>query len=115
MYALFPFCIQLFQILGEEGRELVERNQVHPVVEVDVARAGNDEQFLRLAGELVGLLAELSGMRVVARDEQHRTRRDRLDVVERVEVHELHVAAERRMRRQLRRLPSGVNSPRGVR
>src|SRR6187402_187005 len=41
-------------------------------------------------------------MSVGAGDEEHRTGRDRLDVREGVEVHELGVAAERRMRRRVR-------------
>src|SRR6187431_1947332 len=41
-------------------------------------------------------------MRVGAGDEEHRTGRDRLDVREGVEVHELGVAAERRMGRRAR-------------
>src|SRR5688572_14792440 len=39
----------------------------------------------------------------VTRDEQHRARRNRLDVRERIEVHELDRTAQRRMRRELRR------------
>ena len=64
-------------------------------------------QFLRLGRAPVGVLAELARVRLVARDEQHRTRRDRLDVIERVEVHELDVAGQRRVRRQLRRSALG--------
>src|SRR3954451_9055408 len=90
-------------VLGEEGRQLIERDDVHAVVEVDVPRVRDDEQLLRLGGEPVGVLAELDGMGLLARDEQERAGRNRLDVVERIEVHELDVAGERRMRGQLRR------------
>ena len=47
-------------MLTKEGRELVERDQVHAVVEIDMSRVRNDEQFLRLGGELVSVLAELA-------------------------------------------------------
>ena len=33
--------------LSEEGRELVPRDQVHAVVEIDMSRARNNEEFLR--------------------------------------------------------------------
>ena len=46
-------------------------------------------------------------MRLVARDEQHRTRRDRLDVVEGVEIHELDVTGQGRVRRQFGRRTRG--------
>jgi hypothetical protein len=48
------------EILGEKGREPVERDQVHPVVQVDLASARNDQEFLRLGGEVVEFLAELA-------------------------------------------------------
>ena len=51
--------ITRFQILGEKGREFVERDKLHPVVEIDVAGAGNDEQFLGLTGKPVSLFTEL--------------------------------------------------------
>src|SRR4051794_38135126 len=93
-----PRVSSLLQVVTEEGRDLVEGDQVHPVVEIDMARTRNQQQFLGLGGTLVRVLAELPGMRLVARDEQHRARGDRLNVIERVEVHELHVAREGRVR-----------------
>src|SRR5213079_2818129 len=65
-----------FQMLREKGRELVERDKFRPVVEVNVAGVGNDDQFLRLTGKPVGLFTEFSGMSGLTRDEQHRTRRN---------------------------------------
>ena len=50
----------------------------------------------------VRVFAELDGVRLFARDEQHGARGNRLDVRERVEVHELDVAGERRVRGELR-------------
>src|SRR3954466_5617741 len=93
----------LLQIDGEELRQSVEGDEVHAVVKVDVPRVRDDEQLLRLGGELVGVLAELDGMCLLARDEHQRTRRNRLDVVERIEIHEFDIARQRRMRGQLGR------------
>jgi hypothetical protein len=39
-------CFDLFQVLGEEGRELVERDKFYPIVKIYVAGIRNDEQFL---------------------------------------------------------------------
>jgi len=33
-----------FQMLGEKGRELGERDKLHPVIEVNVSSVGNDDQ-----------------------------------------------------------------------
>ena len=85
----------------EKRRQLVERDELHAVIEVDVAGVRDDDQFLRLAGELVGVFAELEGMGLIAGDEEQRAGRNRLDVVERIEVHELDVAGQGRMRGQL--------------
>ena len=63
-----------------------------------MAGAGNDEKLLRFGCQLVGVFAELPGMCAFTRDEKHRTRRNRLDVIERVEIHELDVAGKRRVR-----------------
>ena len=94
-------------MLREKGRELVERDKLHPVVEVNVAGAGNDDQFLWLTGKPVSLFTELSGMSVLTRDEKHGTRRNRLNVRERVKIHELDVTAERRVRGEFRRAALG--------
>lgn len=61
------------------------------------------QQLLGFAGEAVGFVAELAGVGVLAGDEQHRPRCDGLDVVERIEVHELDVAGQGRVGGQLRR------------
>ena len=80
-------------MLREEGRELCPRNQVYPVIEIHVTRARNDQQLFRLRREFVSFFTELARMRGLASDKKHGPRRNRLDVRERVEVHELHVAA----------------------
>src|SRR5437773_6561512 len=86
--ALSLFVISCsFQMLLEKGRELVERDKFRPVVEVNVAGVGNDDQFLRLTGKPVGLFTEFSGMSGLTRDGQHRMRRNCLNVRERVEIH----------------------------
>jgi len=94
-------------MLREKGRELLEGDKLHPVVKVNVSSARNDEQFLWLTGKPVCLFTKLSGMSVLTRDEKHGTRRNRLNVRERVEVHELDVTAERRMRGEFRRATFG--------
>ena len=45
-------------MFGEKGRELGPRDQVHPVVEVNVTSAGNNVEFLRFGRFLECLLAE---------------------------------------------------------
>jgi len=60
----------LFQVGLKERIQLVEGDQVHPIIEVHMARAGNDDQFLRFGGQLVGVLAELDGVSLFAGDEQ---------------------------------------------
>src|SRR5438876_7604355 len=106
---LLPRCVVAspIQMFGEKGRELVEGDKLHPVVKVNVAGLGNDDQFLWLTGKPVSLFTELSGVRVLTRNEKHGTRRNRLNVRERVEVHELDVTAERRMRGEFRRATFG--------
>ena len=94
-------------MLGEKGRELVEQDKLHPVVEVNVAGVRNDDQFLWLTGELVSLFTELSGMGGLTRDEKQGTRRNRLNVRERIKIHELDVTAERRVRGEFRRAALG--------
>ena len=63
-----------------------------------MAGTRNNEEFLRLCGQLVGFFAKLDGMRVFSGDEQHRARRNRLDVIERIEIHKLGVAGQCRVR-----------------
>ena len=52
----------LFQILAKERRQLVERNEAHAIVEVHVASALNDQQFLGFGSPLVGIFTELPGI-----------------------------------------------------
>src|SRR5882724_1343117 len=101
------FASSLFQMLGEKGRELVEGDKLHPVVEVNVTGVGDDEEFLWLTGKPVSLFTELSGVGGLTRDEKHGTRRNRLNVHERVEIHKLGITAERRMRGEFRRAALG--------
>src|SRR6516165_8885967 len=93
----------VLQVVPEELGQFIERDEVHPVVQIHVAGTRDNDQFFGLAGQPVSLFAELSGMGVLTRDEQHRTRGNRPDVVEGVEVHELDVACQRGVGRQLRR------------
>src|SRR5215212_8903587 len=89
-----PEASASFQIRFEESLQLVEGDQLHPVVEIDVAGPRDDEQFLRLGGSLVGVFAELPGMGRLPSDEEHGAGRDRLDVLERVKIHEPDVAGK---------------------
>lgn len=70
------------EVVLEERGQLVEGDEIDAVIEIHVTGAGNDHQFLGLAGKPVALFAELPGMCLLARDEEHRTRRNRLDVRE---------------------------------
>lgn len=64
----------LLQIALEERRQLIERNEVDPIIKIDMASSGNDDQFLGLTGELISLLAEFPGVRIGPSNEQHRMR-----------------------------------------
>src|SRR4051794_25396117 len=44
---------RLLECFGEEAREPVERDQVHPVVQVHMSRIRDDQQFFRLGRSLV--------------------------------------------------------------
>ena len=105
----------LFQILAKERRQLVERNEAHAIVEVHVASALNDQQFLGFGSPLVGIFTELPGMRCFTRDEEHRTGRDRFDVVKRIKVGKLNFTRDGAVLRQFQRPPLGNGWPRGVR
>src|SRR6516225_6820245 len=88
----------VLQVVPEELGQFIERDEVYPIVKIHVVSARNNEQFFGLAGQPVSLFAEFSGMGVLSRDEKHGTRRDRLNIRERVKVHELDVACQRRVR-----------------
>lgn len=81
----------------EKLRELVERNEFNPIIKVNMTGTRNPHQLLRLGSTLVGILAELTRVRLIAGNEQQRPRRDGLNVIEGVEVHELGVAGESRV------------------
>src|SRR5919205_2216302 len=66
-----PEASASFQIRFEESLQLVEGDQLHPVVEIDVPGPRDDDKLLRLGGPPVGVFAELPGVRLVARDEEH--------------------------------------------
>ncbi|MNT96447.1 hypothetical protein D3C72_2385370 [compost metagenome] len=53
-------------MLSEEALQLVERDQIDAVVEIDVTRALNPDQLLRLGGPIEGVLAKFFRMRLVA-------------------------------------------------
>lgn len=67
----------------------------------------NPKQLLGLGSTLIRILTEFARMGLVSGDEKQGTRRDSLNVVERVEVHELGVRRERGMSRQIRRRSLG--------
>ena len=92
----------LLQVFRKEVGELAEGDKACPVIQIHMPGSGDDIQFLRFRREPVRVFAELDGVRLFARDEQHGARGNRLDVRERVEVHELDVAGERRVRGELR-------------
>lgn len=48
----------LFQVFSEEVRQFVERNQVHPVIEVHMSSLGHPVQFLGFGRPPVGVFAE---------------------------------------------------------
>ena len=92
----------LLQVFRKEVGEFAEGDKACPVIQIHMPGSGDDIQFLRFRREPVRVFAELDGVRLFARDEQHGARGNRLDVRERVEVHELDVAGERRVRGELR-------------
>jgi hypothetical protein len=65
------------QVLGEELIQRVERKQLDPVAQVDVARAWDDEALLGLGGRPVGVSGEVPGWAFspvtnrIGRDEIH--------------------------------------------
>ena len=85
----------------------VERNEIHSVIEIHVAGAGNKDKFLWLGRPLVGIFAEFPGVSMVAADEEHRIEEKLSRFIERVEVHELDVAGQRRLCGELRRAVYG--------
>lgn len=91
--------VRLISRPGRAGRtgQLVKGNQLDAVVQIHVAGTLYPVDLLRLPCPSVGVLAELAGMRDVAGDEEHWSGRDRLDVVEGIEVHEFDQAAEERL------------------
>jgi hypothetical protein len=64
-----------FEALGEERLELVERDQVGAVVEVDVACARYDDELLGAGGLLVDGVGDVPRVRVLARDDEQGARR----------------------------------------
>jgi hypothetical protein len=61
-------------MLIEELLKLAPWNEVHAIMEVDMSRTRNDEEFLGVRGKIYGVLAENPRMRLVARNEQDRAR-----------------------------------------
>ena len=76
------------EMLVEEIGQLVERDHVHPVVQIDMVGAGDDHEFLRLGRGRVGGFAEIPRMGLFAVDQQDRARRNLLDVGQERHVHE---------------------------
>lgn len=106
--------VRLLQSVPEERREFFERNQIDPIIEIHMAGVRNYQQLLGLARELVGLLAEFPGVGVTADDEERGPWRNRLDIGKWIEIPELDVAGQRRVRGEFGRLTFGVYSSRGV-
>ena len=68
------YLVTLFQILAIERLYLVERYLVEVVVEVGVVGAGDNQQLLVVAGQLlVGVLAEVARMSLLPVDKHHGT------------------------------------------
>jgi hypothetical protein len=80
-----------------------------------VTGAWNDDQFFGLTGQLVSLFAELIGMGSLTRDEEHGTRKNRLNVRDRVKFMNLTLLLSVGCVMRFGELPLGVNSPLGVR
>src|SRR5918994_6979315 len=94
------------EMLAEEGGKLVERDQVDPVVQVHVAGARHDQELLRFRSEPVGMLAEDARVCLVARDEQHGSWRDPVEMLERPEERHLCATRARECCRRARVLPA---------
>src|ERR1700712_1993060 len=80
-----PSCVTR-QVFFEERLELVERNDVDAVVEVDVPSALHHDEVLGTAGLVVDVVAEVPRVRDVAGDQQDRSRSDVVEVSQRPEV-----------------------------
>ena len=80
-----------------------------------VTGAWNDDQFFGLTGQLVSLFAELPEMGSLTRDQEHGTRKNRLNVRERVKFMNLTLLLSVGCVVRFGELPLGVNSPLGVR
>ena len=59
-------------MLSEESFHLVERDNIQPIVQISMACAGDNHQFLVVAfQQLVGILAEITGVCLFAMDDEH--------------------------------------------
>ena len=83
---------RLLKRLPEETGEFRERNEVHAIIKIHMPGARNDKEFFGLSGLLVGVFAEFPGMGLFSGDEEQGARRYGFDIVERIEIHEFHVA-----------------------
>lgn len=59
-------------MLLEEGRQLVERNDVQAVVQIGVVGTWDDHQLLGFGRRRVGSFTEVARVRFLAMDEQDR-------------------------------------------
>ena len=80
------------EILAEERGDLVKGDQFGFIVQIHMAGPFHIIQFLGSLGPAVGVFAEFSGVGLITGDEQQGTGRNGLDILERIEVHELHIA-----------------------
>jgi hypothetical protein len=67
-------------VLFEERLKPSNGNDVRLVIEVHMIGAADDHEFLRFRHCLVGVFAEVAGVRVLAGDQQDRARCDLFDI-----------------------------------
>lgn len=93
----------LLQILMVERRELVHDrvDELRFVVEVEVRRARDDDEFFRIVCHCIGFFAEVTRLRIFTSEHQERTRGNRIDGEEWVELHELDRAREAEIARRI--------------
>jgi hypothetical protein len=48
--------LKLFEVDGEEAGQLVEWDQLHSIIQINMAGTGNDQQLFRLGSQFVGFL-----------------------------------------------------------
>ncbi|KAF2621425.1 hypothetical protein BU25DRAFT_426460 [Macroventuria anomochaeta] len=100
LLSLSTFTISLCDAIGAlavkvrpgERSETVEWNEIDPVVEINVTGAWHPQRFLWLTGTCICILARLAQMGLISGDKEQWTRRDSLNVFERIDVQEFDIA-----------------------